>query len=273
MEKSKSYPRTHFSADVLQEAVTVFKDVAKSTSKNHIEEHYIRLEVRFRDHTLKHDNLSEFLSDYRQAIGGHLALSIGDGFRSEFKLNLCNAYTQEDYFTVAVSAQSRGQIESVFEVFERHAVDSRLPEPEKEKITPTIFIGHGHSESWRDLKDHLHEQHGYSVEAYETGARAGHAIRDIIQDMMSKSAFALLVLTCDDPVGDDKYRARQNVIHEAGLFQGHLGFSRTIILLEDGVEDFSNIAGIHQVRFSKGKIKETFGDVLATVRREFNAVS
>ena len=90
--------------------------------------------------------------------------------------------------------------------------------------------------------------------------------------MMSKSAFALLVLTCDDDVGDGKFRPRQNVIHEAGLFQGHLGFSRAIILLEEGVdlEDFSNIEGIHQIRFTKDNIKETFGYVLATIRREFD---
>ena len=57
-------------------------------------------------------------------------------------------------------------------------------------------------------------------------------------------------------------------MHESGLFQGKLGFSRAIILLEDGTEEFSNIAGLQQIRFSKGKIKESFGDVLAVLKRE-----
>jgi predicted nucleotide-binding protein len=65
-------------------------------------------------------------------------------------------------------------------------------------------------------------------------------------------------------------RARQNVVHETGLFQGRLGFSRAIVLVEEETELFSNLAGIRQIRFSKGKIKETFGDVLAVLRREFN---
>jgi predicted nucleotide-binding protein len=64
-------------------------------------------------------------------------------------------------------------------------------------------------------------------------------------------------------------RPRQNVVHEAGLFQGRLGFSRAIVLIEEGIEDFSNLQGVHQIPYTKGNIKETFGDVLATLRREF----
>jgi hypothetical protein len=48
-----------------------------------------------------------------------------------------------------------------------------------------------------------------------------------------------------------------------------LGFDRAIVLLEDDTEEFTNIAGIQQIRYSKGKIIETFGEVLATIRREF----
>jgi predicted nucleotide-binding protein len=108
------------------------------------------------------------------------------------------------------------------------------------------------------------------VEAYEIGARAGHAIRDVLNDMLSKSSFAILVMTGEDQTSDgDGLRARQNVVHEAGLFQGRLGFARAIVLLEKGVEEFSNIHGIDQIRFDKGRIKETFGDVVATIRREF----
>ena len=59
------------------------------------------------------------------------------------------------------------------------------------------------------------------------------------------------------------------MIHEAGLFQGGLGFNRAIFLLEEGTDEFSNIQGIEQIRFGKKNIKETFGEVLATLRREF----
>jgi predicted nucleotide-binding protein len=88
--------------------------------------------------------------------------------------------------------------------------------------------------------------------------------------MLSKSSFAILVITGEDDTGAGKVRARQNVVHEAGLFQGKLGFQRAIVLLEEGVEEFSNMQGIEYIPFKKGAIKETFGDVLATLRREFS---
>ena len=76
-------------------------------------------------------------------------------------------------------------------------------------------------------------------------------------------------MTGEDETPDGKFRARQNVIHEIGLFQGRLGFNKAIVLLEEGTEEFSNIHGIEQIRFTKGKIKETFGETLAVLKREF----
>ena len=120
-----------------------------------------------------------------------------------------------------------------------------------------------------DLKDHLTDKHGYKIEAYETGARARHTIRNILDEMSSKISFALFVMTGEDKDEKGNLRARQNVIHEVGLFQGKLGFSRAIVLLETNTEEFSNLHGIQQIRYSKGNIKETFGEVLATLKREF----
>ncbi len=174
---------------------------------------------------------------------------------------------------VTVTAPSRAEIERVFEVFERHAASCKLPEPEESTPSPVVFVGHGRSEQWRDLKDHLHEQHGFDIEAYEIGARAGHAIRDILEHMLEKSSFAILVLTGEDKDDEGELRARQNVVHELGLFQGRLGFSRAIVLLEEGTQEFSNIHGIHQIRYGKGRIRETYGDVLAVLRREFGGES
>lgn len=125
------------------------------------------------------------------------------------------------------------------------------------------------SGQWKELKDHLHEQHGYEVEAYETGARAGHEIRDVLEEMLGKVSFAVLVMTGEDGVECGMMRARQNVVHELGLFQGRLGFTKAIVLLEENTEEFSNLHGVHQIRYRKGNIRETFGDVIATLRREF----
>ncbi|AWV06741.1 hypothetical protein C9I47_1023 [Lysobacter maris] len=115
----------------------------------------------------------------------------------------------------------------------------------------------------------LHFKHQYEVEAYEVGSRSGHTIRDILTSMIKKSSFAFLVMTGEDETADGRLHARQNVVHEAGLFQGALGFDRAIVMLEDGTEAFTNIDGIQQIRFPKGNIRDTFGDALAVLKREF----
>ena len=130
-----------------------------------------------------------------------------------------------------------------------------------------LFIGHGRSAQWRELKDHLTDLHQLEVIAYEVGARAGLSIKEVLETMLAQSSIAFLVLTAEDRDEHGNLHARENVIHELGLFQGRLGFTRAIVLLEEGVTEFSNIHGINQIRFRPGRIREAFGDVLATIKR------
>lgn len=176
---------------------------------------------------------------------------------------------------VTVSAGTKGEVQRVLNVFVEAEESSRLPEASTyDPPRPVVFVGHGHSGDWQKIKDHLHDQHGYQVEAYEVGARAGHGIRDVLGSMLDASSFALLVMTAEDEVKDtggegEEWRARQNVVHEAGLFQGRLGFHRAIAVVESGVEVFSNLDGVNQIRYDSGHVESTFGHILATLRREF----
>jgi len=165
-----------------------------------------------------------------------------------------------------ISSKKREEIEGIFQIFESKLDESSII-IEKEPIK--VFIGHGHDEQWRDLKDHLHEKHGFEVIAYEVGPRAGLSIKEVLESMLNKSSLALLVLTGEDTDSKGYKHARENVIHELGLFQGKMGFMRAIAMLEGDVIEFSNILGINQIRFSKGNIKETFGEVISIIKREF----
>jgi predicted nucleotide-binding protein len=80
--------------------------------------------------------------------------------------------------------------------------------------------------------------------------------------------FAFLVLTAEDERVDGAMLARQNVVHEAGLFQGRLGFSRAIVMLEEGCDDCSNIAGLGQIRFPAGYISASFEEARRVLERE-----
>jgi predicted nucleotide-binding protein len=59
-----------------------------------------------------------------------------------------------------------------------------------------------------------------------------------------------------------------NVIHEVGLFQGRLGFTRAIVLVEEGCQEFSNIQGLGQIRFPVGNISACFEEVRRVLERE-----
>jgi predicted nucleotide-binding protein len=65
-------------------------------------------------------------------------------------------------------------------------------------------------------------------------------------------------MTAEDETSNGSIRARQNVIHEAGLFQGRLGFDKVIILKQQDVEEFTNIAGLQYIPFLGDAIEQTF---------------
>lgn len=273
MEKTKKYYWTKFKPTTIKSASKELRRILSPDQSKELENSF--LNIRRGVETWKYDNEAEFFADYRSdfdhAFYDYIIIKLPfPGLKLEVDLT----HAVEPYSQVSVSLRERSNIEAVFSVFEDAVSRSKIPKPPLPPEVPwksqvKIFIGHGKSPQWRDLKDHLHEKHKIKIEAYEVGSRAGHAIRDVLGKMLSESMFAILVMTGEDETKGGKVLARQNVIHEAGLFQGRLGFDKAIILLEEGTEEFSNIKGIEQIRYSKNNIKETYGEILATLEREF----
>lgn len=256
MEKSKYYYDTRFPARVIEEAHDLF--LSKLDPKKEIKIPQTLSITKGRE-TWKFDSCEEFLAEYASSDSFYFDHIVQDNRLIVFQYSTNST-------KVHISFPSRADIESVFNVFERNVEDSKIV---SKSIPIKVFIGHGRDSQWRDIKDHLHELHGLDVVAYEIGPRAGRSVKDVLEGMLNESSFAILVLTGEDQHADGELHARQNVVHELGIFQGRLGFTRAVTLLEDGVSEFSNILGVNQIRFSKGNIRETFGDILATIRREF----
>jgi predicted nucleotide-binding protein with TIR-like domain len=99
------------------------------------------------------------------------------------------------------------------------------PKPEPQKQKHTIFIGHGRSLVWRELKDFIVDRLRQDYEEFNREATAGISTKERLEAMLKKADFAFLVMTAEDERRDGKLYARDNVIHEAGLFQGRLGSS------------------------------------------------
>jgi predicted nucleotide-binding protein len=257
MNKSKYYYRTKFSMNVIEEAYDLF---LSKLSKNKPRTAAQTLMIQRGNEEWKFDSFEEFLSEIQTAEAYRL-----DHIEDNSRI-IISFREHSDYTFVEVQFASRTEIETICNIFEKHADKSKI-QVEVEPVK--VFIGHGRDNQWRDLRDHLQDKHGLDVIAYEIGPRAGLSVKEVLNQMLVDSSFAFLVLTGEDEYSDRTIHARENVIHELGLFQGKLGFTRAIPLLENGVKEFSNIFGIDQIRFSKNNIKETYGEVIATIRREF----
>ncbi|MGC2223201.1 MAG: TIR domain-containing protein, partial [Methylocella sp.] len=135
-------------------------------------------------------------------------------------------------------------------------------------VGTNVFIGLGRAFAWRDLKDFISDRLKLPYDEFNRIPIAGITNVARLSEMLESAAVAFVILTAEDEQADNKMHARLNVIHEVGLFQGRLGFTKAIVLIEDGCEQFSNIEGLGQIRFPKGKISEVFEEIRRVLERE-----
>jgi predicted nucleotide-binding protein len=170
--------------------------------------------------------------------------------------------------SLALLRQAASFLKQELELSGSVATEKSDARPALPSIGTNIFIGHGRSLVWRELKDFLEDRLGLSVDEFNRVPVAGIATSTRLSEMLDAAAFAFLVMTAEDELTDGTLRARENVVHEVGLFQGRLGFARAIVLVEDECKEFSNIHGLGQIRFPTGNIAAKFEDIRAVLERE-----
>ena len=137
-----------------------------------------------------------------------------------------------------------------------------------QRVGTNVFIGHGRSPAWRELKDFVQDRLDLPWDEFNRVPVAGITNIARLSEMLDAAAIALIIMTAEDEQADGAVQARMNVIHEAGLFQGRLGFTKAIVLLEDGCQEFSNIQGLGQIQFPAGRISAAFEEVREVLERE-----
>lgn len=136
------------------------------------------------------------------------------------------------------------------------------------RVGTNVFLGHGRSLVWRDLKDFLQDRLNVPYDEFNRVPVAGVTNITRLSEMLDSAAIAFVIMTAEDETSEGTTQARMNVIHEVGLFQGRLGFTKAIVLLEDGCEEFSNIQGLGQIRFPAGNIEAKFEEIRQVLERE-----
>jgi predicted nucleotide-binding protein len=136
------------------------------------------------------------------------------------------------------------------------------------RIGTNVFIGHGRAAAWRELKDFVHDRLHLPWDEFNRVPVAGVTNQARLAEMLDAAAVALVIMTAEDETAEGLMQARMNVIHEVGLFQGRLGFTKAIVLVEEGCQEFSNIQGLGQIRFPVGNMSACFEEVRRVLERE-----
>jgi len=139
---------------------------------------------------------------------------------------------------------------------------------EVRKRQGNIFISHGHNELLKfKLKDFLISRLQKKPIILSDEANQGLTVVEKLETVSEKCSFAIILLTKDDEQKDGGMRARQNVIHEIGFFQGKYGRNRVILLAEQGIELFTNISGITRIDFKPDHFEGVFEKLRLEIER------
>ena len=174
MQRTKAYDRVLFRATSLERIVSEFKNIVAEPGKSE----FRSLAIDNGKESWRYDTFDEFLAE----INGNFRYARLYIYHPELSLEMLMYAPGPGYSnptTVDITSSRRETIMRLSNVVDSSAEDCYVPPPpesETPPVKPKIFIGHGGSPQWRDLKDHLRDLHGYEVVAYETGSRAGHTI-------------------------------------------------------------------------------------------------
>ena len=188
------------------------------------------------------------------------ATGAGDVFAAGIILGiLVSGFQMEDSVNLALRMVRRKLVGGGTRNFSRFfgLVEESIDRIVRTTDRKSIFIGHGNDALWMTIQSHLKEKHGLPVRAWESESRINQYPIHVLADMLDEAGFAILILTGEDQSEAGRLRARQNVLHEMGLFQGRLGFSRVIVVRDAQIEVPSNIEGWQSIVIDRNDIGKT----------------
>lgn len=147
-------------------------------------------------------------------------------------------------------------LDYILEVRAHSRIGEKALEKEKRE---SIFISHGPNTEWYKVQAFIEKDLECKTMELAQQPNLGRTILQKLEEESQKCSLAIIVMTGDDRFGEEEIRARENVLHEIGYFQGKLGLDKVILLHEEGVNIPSNIHGLVYIPFPKNMVEATFG--------------
>jgi predicted nucleotide-binding protein len=152
-------------------------------------------------------------------------------------------------------------------IFELRA-HSELAAPNPE-VPRRIFISHGRADYWREVQAFVERDLGVATLELAQEPNQGRTVLQKLQEESARCSFAIVVMSADDESSTGERRARENVMHEIGYFQGKFGLARLCLLHEEATNIPSNIHGLVYIPFPTGLVSAAFGALGREVRTVF----
>ena len=133
-----------------------------------------------------------------------------------------NIYTLRDATPVILS------VDYILEVRSSYRVGENIENKERSK---RVFISHGRSKEWYKVQAFIEKDIKLQTLELAQEPILGRTILQKLNEEAGRCGYAVIVMTGEDMV-DEEVRARENVMHEIGFFQGKYGL-QNITLLKD----------------------------------------
>jgi hypothetical protein len=153
-------------------------------------------------------------------------------------------------------------IDYILEVRSNYRIGERVLESPQQF---RVFLSHGRSNEWFKVQSYLERDLDLKTLELAQEANQGRTVLQKLNEESRKCKFAVIVMTGDDIAGD-QVRARENVMHEIGFFQGRYGLENIVLLHEEGVNIPSNIHGLVYIPFPKNTVEASFGALLREIK-------
>ncbi len=124
-----------------------------------------------------------------------------------------------------------------------------------------IFISHGSSKDWMQIQNYIEKDLKIDTLELAQEPNKGRTVLQKLNEESDKCSYCVVVMTGDDLISEGEVRARENVMHEIGFFQGKYGLDKVCLLYEEGTNIPSNIHGLVYIPFPKNIIDAVFGSL------------